>query len=375
MGIIRSEVQAVIRSKWKIVLLFVLPVTISAYFGLLFRQGSVQHIRTVVVDQDGSALSRRLVQEFSENQSFKVVGRAATVQEAVNLIDAEQADFALVVPAAFSSSVKQTKPAKVGLLADAGNMAISSTALKKASQIILTFNGGVAIQVLEGKGFPETAATKLANPVEIHSVELGNPSGSYGDFLLWGLVGAVAHFPIILLAAVSLNGSGHRPSPGLVAGKIAAYSLLGCAEMLLSLAVAFLIYPLTFKGSLWALLLIAALFVLAIVSLGLMLSAALPSQVTASQAAIVVALPALILSGYTWPLSQIPWSIRILGEIEPLTYFVNPLRELALSGAVTPLYRQGAAVLGAMAVAFYLLTCLIIFGKKGCSWKKAPLAN
>lgn len=192
---------------------------------------------------------------------------------------------------------------------------------------------------------------------------------------LWGLVGAVAHFPIILLAAVSLNGSGHKPSPGLVAGKIAAYSLLGCAEMLLSLAVAFLIYPLTFKGSLWALLLIAALFVLAIVSLGLMLSAALPSQVTASQAAIVVALPALILSGYTWPLSQIPWSIRILGEIEPLTYFVNPLRELALSGAVTPLYRQGAAVLGAMAVAFYLLTCLIIFGKKGCSWKKAPLAN
>jgi ABC-2 type transport system permease protein len=84
-------------------------------------------------------------------------------------------------------------------------MAISSNAVKRASEIILTFNAGAEIHMLEGKGFTSKEAENMALPLKFVYQQVVNPSGTFYDFLLWGLIGAIAHFPIMVFAAGSFS--------------------------------------------------------------------------------------------------------------------------------------------------------------------------
>ncbi|MGI6713150.1 MAG: ABC transporter permease [Bacillota bacterium] len=363
MRAILNQIRYILSSRWRIVLFFVVPLLVTVYLGLLFQQGIIEHTRIIVVDQDQSSLSRSLTQEFHDNPGFNVVQTMDSVQEAISLVKQEKADMILNVPYGFSRDIKKGQGASVLMANNAANMAISSNAQKRASEIILTFNAGVEIQRLQGKGLMPVEAENIALPLKYYYRQVGNPSGSFYDFLLWGLIGAIGHFPIIMLSAVFLDKKKRYSLKEIFVG-VTAYTLLGVLEILLCILLAVLFFPLTFKGSLINLILLVLIFVLAVVSIGTFLSVMMPNPVMASQGAVIVALPALLLSGHTWPMSGFPWFIRVLGFIEPLTYFVDPLRDLGLRGQTTAFYWKGIAVLFLMAVFYNTISLLICWYRR-----------
>ncbi|MEL7564762.1 MAG: ABC transporter permease [Dehalobacterium sp.] len=359
------EFKLFLSSPWRVVLFLIFPILITVYYGLVFSDGVIEQGRIVIVDRDQTAVSRNLVQQFRDNKGFRVVQDADSVATALTLVWEEKADMVLAVPDNFSRDIKKGKSPSLLVIPNAANMAISSNAMKRASEIILTFNGGLEIKKLEAKGYNSYQAEKIALPLQLHYRQIRNPSGNFYDFLVWGLIGAIGHFPIMVFSATALDRKKEEIGHKKFLFRFLVYVLFGMGELLLSLLVGVAFFPMTFFGGLVSviyLVLLVGLFAMAVTALGMLLSLLVPDRAMASQAASIVALPALILSGYTWPMSGFPWFIRLLGCLEPLTYFADPLRRLVLTGRVEYDYWYNCAILLIM---FLILfgTILVVLGK------------
>lgn len=370
-----KEIKLFLASRWRVVLFLILPPLITVYYCLVFQDGVIEHTRLVIVDQDQTSLSRNLVSQFRDNKGFHVVAYADNVNTAFSLINQEKADMVLAVPSGFGSDIKAGKSPELLIAANAANMAISSNGMKRAGEIILTFNGGIEIKKLEGLGYTSREAEKIVQPLVFQYRQVGNPSGTFYDFLVWGLIGAVGHFPIMLFSATAFNRKKEMVTPGIFVPRFCVYTLFGVGQLLISILIGIVFFPMTFSGGILSLVLLVSIFTMAVTGLGMLLSLIIPDRAIVVQAATIVALPALILSGYTWPMSGFPGFVRVLGHLEPLTYFVNPLRRLALTGLVDDVYRFNCAILLIMFLLFFGAAFLVLGkGKVVHRWKKENLA-
>ena len=143
----------------------------------------------------------------------------------------------------------------------------------------------------------------------------------------------------------------------IVIGKLVPYFVLGMASMAVCTAVAFFLYGIPFRGSLVALVVVSAAFLLTALGQGFLISTVTRNQFLASQAALVSAfLPAFILSGFIFEISSMPWLIRMLARIIPARYFVTNLQTLFLAGDIWALLQPNLIFLLAIAGLLFALT-------------------
>jgi ABC-2 type transport system permease protein len=143
----------------------------------------------------------------------------------------------------------------------------------------------------------------------------------------------------------------------IVFGKLVPYFVLGMASMAVCTAVAFFLYGIPFRGSLPALAIASAAFLLTALGQGFLISTVTRNQFLASQAALVSAfLPAFILSGFVFEIASMPWIIRRLAQIIPARYFVTNLQTLFLTGDIWSLMRTNILILLGLAGILFALT-------------------
>ena len=105
---------------------------------------------------------------------------------------------------------------------------------------------------------------------------------------------------------------------------------------------------------------LSLLFVLSMASIGILVSAAVPSQLKATEILMVMAAPAFLLSGYTWPLSQMPQAVAAVAKLIPTTHFLEALRKIILADASMLHLLPEAVFLALLAVIPFAATILIV---------------
>ena len=146
-------------------------------------------------------------------------------------------------------------------------------------------------------------------------------------------------------------------APEIIFGKLVPYFILGMASMAVCTAVAFFLYGIPFRGSLPALAVASAAFLLTALGQGFLISTVTRNQFLASQAALVTGfLPAFILSGFVFEIASMPWIIRQLAKIIPARYFVTNLQTLFLAGDIWGLMRANILALLLLAALLFALT-------------------
>jgi len=146
-------------------------------------------------------------------------------------------------------------------------------------------------------------------------------------------------------------------APEIIFGKLVPYFILGMASMAVCTAVAFFLYGIPFRGSLPALAVASAAFLLTALGQGFLISTVTRNQFLASQAALVTGfLPAFILSGFVFEIASMPWIIRQLAKIIPARYFVTNLQTLFLAGDIWDLMRANILALLVLAGLLFALT-------------------
>lgn len=359
-GVFEREWRTIFADKTIRNVMLIVPVLYCAMFGWLYSAQRVTDLPLVVVDQDRSALSRELVRALDQDQTFHLTRQLSSEAEAMAEIDAAKAAVAVVIPPDLERDVKLGREAAVLTLVDGSNLMVSNTAVRAANADIKTISAGVTLKKLAARGQWGSVGERTFTGIDYRYRILFNPTFSYFDFMVMGLVGAALQQVLLLGVALGATrekeaGTWRRtleatPFLPLWLGKILPYWLVTMTMTVICLAIAVFGFGLPVHGALWQVVLVSAVFDLAVGALGFLISFAFETQLMATQVAMLIAVPSFMLSGFTWPQMAMPQPLALVSQILPLTYYLHAFREVVSKG-------HG---LGAIAVDFLALIMMTL---------------
>lgn len=337
----RNEINRLLNNKRDFVILIGGPILYMVLFGFLYSYNVVNHIDTVVWDQDNTSLSRTVVNYYGDSDRFNIIGSVDNQDELKKYIDSGKAKVGLVIPKNFMKDVKKQHGSQVLVCIDGTNMIISNAVVSSSIEIIQTISGGIGIKMMEGGGTLPGKAYNTVAPISFRPRIWYNPTFGYSDFLLLGLLGTVIQQILLLFASLAIvrdKNAGTVPETGFagmsayVLGKSIPYIIINYLNMNLVFFILIVGFGLRFDGNIFVALFLEAIFIIALVSLGVFLSIISKNELEATQVAMLLAVPSFLVSGYTWPLQAMPIGVQAVSRVLPLTYFVSSFRDIALKG-------------------------------------------
>ncbi|MHB1005398.1 MAG: ABC transporter permease [Chloroflexota bacterium] len=322
----------------------------------------VKHIPLVVADQANDQQSRALVRMLTTTQYFDVVATVGGQDEARTAIDRGDAKAGLVIPPDFTERILSRRTGQVQMLIDGSDPQVAQTGLLAANSIV---QAGMASQIQSASASMGLSIPPA--PIEFRPTVLYNPDLRSVNFMVPGLIGVVLLFQSLLLTAFAvvrerehgtleqLMVSPLRPWE-LMLGKITPYVIMSFWNVAVAIAVGVLWFQIDFNGSYALLLALSVVFLIGSLGLGLLISSVTSSQMQAIQAAAVILLPSMLLSGMLFPLENMPWFLRGISYLVPLTYFLRILRGIALKGLGVEYLWNDVLLLAVFGVAVFALS-------------------
>ena len=349
----RKEVMHILRDPQILAFALGMPLALMFLFGYAVSF-DIEHIPFVVVDGDRTAGSRRLVQAFTASGTFTLVAERDDPEEVETLFRSGSAKAALIIPAGFTRTRQAGREAVAQLLLDGSDNTSASITLGYANAVAL------ASQQQDMAALLGT----LEPPPQARVHTLFNPGLRSAVFLVPGLIVLILVMVAVMLTSLTLAREYERGSmeqlfatpvgrAEVILGKLGPYFVIGLVQVLLVVSVGVYVFAVPVRGSLLLLFSVSGLFLLAMLMQGLLISAITRSQMLASQvAAISTFLPALLLSGFIFPVETMPWPLRALASLLPARYFVHALRAILLRG-------NGLEVIWGDVLAILLFFCFV----------------
>ncbi|MCP3162056.1 ABC transporter permease [Myxococcus qinghaiensis] len=347
-----KEVLHIRRDIRTLYLALAMPVVMLVLFGFGISF-DVDHLELAVVDQDRTDLSRELVRQVTASQEFVVVQDGTSPDEAVGALRKGTAMSVLLIKKGFAEDVKRGG-AQVQLLVDGADGNSATQALAKAQALV------------------EMAGRKLGGPVRVAAPPLEarvrtlfNPDARSAMFLVPGLAAYLLAIVAVLITALTVAREWERGSMEqlfatpvgrleIVVGKLLPYLGIGLLQVLLVLTVGAWVFDVPVRGSLVALSLGSVLFLVGMLGQGLLISVVTRNQVVATQVATMTSvLPSMLLSGFIFPIENLPTPLKLISTLIPARYYVATLRGVLLRG-------NGLDVLWPQLVALALFAALML---------------
>ncbi|MEJ2656094.1 MAG: ABC transporter permease [Desulfobacterales bacterium] len=354
-GILRKEVFQILRDPSSIALAIVLPLVLLFIFGYGVTLDADNVPVAVVLDDNGPA-AREVSARFDLSPYFKTV-HLTSMTDATKLLSQRDVDGIVHLQNDFSEDLYKRNRAPVQVI-------INGIDANRA-RLIQGYTRGVLqkwTEVRQARGKPVALpAVKISQRVWFNEAAVSR------DFLVPGLITLIMTLIGILLTALVVAREWERGTMeailvtpirrvDLLLGKMLPYFVLGMLGMGLSVWVGVTLFHVPFRGSIVALFILSALFMLASSGFGLLISAAVRVQFVAAQISIVAGfLPALFLSGLIFDLDSTPRFIQIVSYVVPARYFVDISHTLFMAGDIWPVLLPNALALTGMAVLFISL--------------------
>lgn len=326
------------RDTRSLILSLIAPALLILLFGYALTV-DVKNVGMAVYDQDRSTLSRRLLDEFSHTEYLRVHRYITSYREADRLIDSEEIALAIVVPRGFEKRFKAGKSVEVQLLVDGSDSTSATVAMGYVKAILANFNLDIKVSELKRTGIAETKM-----PVEVKSRIWYNPELLSKNFIVPGLIVVVLSIISALIASLTISREWERGTMEtlittpvrayeLVFGKLIPYLFIGLFDIIITVLLGYFVFNVPIKGSFVELYLLALLFLVGTTSMGIMISSATRAQVLSVQVAIMVTyLPSFMLSGFVFPIQNMPLIVQGITYLIPAKYLIVIIKGIALKG-------------------------------------------
>jgi ABC-2 type transport system permease protein len=312
----------------------------------------VRNVPVVVADGDRSAASRELIARFDGSPNFTVIDAVTTVSEIEPFLERGRASLALSIPAGYGEAIRSRRPVKVQVVADGTDSNSTTVALGYATSLI----GGYA-QELVASELERTGGSGADAAIDARIRVWFNPQLESRHFMIPGVLALVLLVVTANLAAMAivrekelgtleqLNVTPIRRWE-LIVGKLLPYGLIALVDVLLVVAVAVLWFQIPLRGSFALLFVMSMLYVLCTLALGLFISTISETQQQAMMTATFFFLtPMIYLSGFIFPIENMPAVIQPFTYLIPLRYFLVIVRGIFLKGiGLELLWPQAAAM-------------------------------
>ncbi len=358
-AVAKKEFLHVLRDPRSLMMGIGMPMMLLFLFGYALTM-DVDRVPLVVWDQAGTHESREFISRFSGSRYFDLRVRTDSYRGIETAIDRREALIALVIPPDFSRRLSQGEPAPVQTILDGSDPNTATIALGYAEATAQSYSRQVAMAQQLRKGpLPRVPTLELKPRVWFNTDMVSR------NFIFPGLIAVVMMIMAAILTSLSMareweTGTMEQlvatplTAGELILGKLAPYFVIGVLDLVLCIGVGEFVFDVPLRGSLWLLAPLALIFLFSALSFGLLLSIITKSQLLASQLAIVTTvLPAFLLSGFIFPIENMPLPIQTVTRIITARYFVTILRGIYLKDV-------GLAVLWPQALFLVLFSVVVM---------------
>ncbi len=337
-AVANKEFLHVIRDWRSLIMGLAIPMLLLFMFGYALTL-DVDQVPLMVWDQSNTPASRDFVSSFTGSRYFSLVGSASSYREIERAIDERRALVAIVIPSDFARHLDAGRLARVQALVDGSDSNTATIALGYAEFIVAGYAEKVALAELR-----RASGATVSPPLAVEPRVWFNADMLSRNAIVPGLIAVIMMVIAALLTSLTVareweTGTMEQlistplTGPELILGKLVPYFCIGIFDLTLSLLVGRYVFQVPFRGDRPLLLAMSILFLFVALALGMLISIIGKSQFVASQFAMVATLlPAFLLSGFVFPIENMPLILRIITHIIPARYFVTILRGIYLKG-------------------------------------------
>jgi len=330
-AITRKEFYHLIRDYRSLYLAFAIPLLLIMLFGYALSL-DVDHVPTVFVDYDQSALSRDFIRKLQASSYFNVTGTLPRTQDAVEELDHDRVRVAIVIPSDFMKNITADREAQLQVLIDASDPTFGNIIRGYITSFVERYNQKLLVSFLNRQGLEE-----LRPPVDGRIRIWFNEDLESRNFIIPGIIAIIIMIVGALLTSLVIareyeNGTMETiksmpvRAPEFLLGKAIPYFFIGLTDVLVAILLGQLLFGIVMKGNFWLMILAASLYLGVALSLGLLISIRTKSQLMANQLAILTTyLPSLLLSDFVFPIVNMPKVIQFITLAVPARYFIDIL--------------------------------------------------
>ena len=334
-----KEVLQIWRDPRSLMIALLLPFTQMFLFGYGVNL-DLKHIPICTFDREGSQASQDLLKHFQASLYFAITGNVKSYPELIAAIDRSDCRAGIVIPPDFSERLNDVGTAAVQAVLDGSDDNTANIAWGYASAVVNSYSNNLQLSALDRQG----RTLQQVQPLAVQSRVWFNEDLVSRNFIIPGLVAVIMSLVGAQLTALTISREWERGTMELLVstpvtssevmfGNLIPYLVLGWVDAALCLILAVLWFAVPFRGTLSALFLTTTLFLAVILSIGYLISVLIRSQVGASQIALVVTLlPAMLLSGYVFPIDQMPAVIQKLTYLMYARFYVTIIKAIFLKG-------------------------------------------
>jgi ABC-2 type transport system permease protein len=375
-GIIQKEFSQTLRNTRTRGLLFGPPILQLILFGYAVNL-DIERARIAWVDADRTPESRDLLAAFQGSRSFSIAATPRNGREIQDLMDRGKVQAVVRVLPGFSRDIQRGSTAQVQILVDGTNSNTAAIVAGYAGQIVTAYAAKTFAVQQNTRLVPRTSLFGGPAPAVIpiltsRSRVWFNPDLKSRVYFIPGVIVNIIALVTIMLTAMSIVREKEigtleqlmvtplRPVE-LIIGKLLPFAIVGVLEVVLVIAAARLVFGIPIRGNIPLLFGCSLLFLLSTLGVGLFISTISQTQQQAMMSSFFFFMPAMLLSGFSFPIQNMPAPVQYLTYLNPLRYFMRIVRDLFLKGAgaeslwqsMLALALFGTAILGLSAVRFH----------------------
>lgn len=348
-----KEWRHITRERWTLAMLFAIPQVLVMLFGYVISN-DINNTPIAICDRSGGdPVARRIIAAFTAGDLFVIDQYIESESEIQSAFENGTVRMVVVIPRGIGSDLlRSEEPARVQLITDASDLNVATTIEGYASAIVhsVTAPGQMG------------GAVEIAPLIRTQIRMTYNPELKSAYMFVPGVVALIVMIVSAMMTSVTiarekemgtlrlLSISPLRPHT-IILGKVIPYLVLSAINTAMIMLIGILIFEVPCRGSIVALVLICLLFILAAVGLGVMISALVARQQSALTASLLgLYLPTVLLSGFIFPISNMPVVLQAVCHAVPATWFIDGIKSVMLKGASLGDIWLPLAVLAAMSV-------------------------
>jgi len=333
-AIAHIETLLVIRDKRSLGLAFILPLLLLILFGSSLSY-DVKNIPLAILDQDRTPASRALIAAFQGSPYYHIVAIRKGYPDLIRDLDRGKAIVVMIIPPDFAKRLSRDQEARVQFILDGTDSTTAGISLGYIQGIMERHNRTLR---------REAAQRSAELPLDLAVRVWFNPEMESRNFIVPGLIAVILMIIAALLTSLTLareweSGTMEtllslplRPIE-VVIGKICPYFAIGMINITILLLTSRFIFQIPIRGSIPLLYLFASIFTIGVMGLGAFISGAAKRQILATQLAIITTmLPAILLSGFIFPIHNMPLILQGVSYLVPARYLIRAIKGIFLKG-------------------------------------------
>ena len=326
------------RDRVTFAMMVMLPVVQLLVFGFAINT-DVKHLPTVIFDQSLQQEGRDFVSALTASEYYDIKYIAQNLTEVNEMIDSGQAKVGIVIPPDFSNNLKHNRSAVVQVIVDASDSMSASSAINTAQIVGLNKSQEILLRRSQGGA----AGSKVDVPYDVRIRPWYNPDFITAYYMVPGIMGVVLTMTMVMITSMAIVRERERGTLEqlivtplkvyeLMLGKIIPYIFVGYVQATLAIIVGILAFDLPMRGSLGLLYALTTVFIIASLSLGVLISNLAKTQMQAMQMSFFIFMPSVLLSGFMFPRAAMPDLFFAMGYLLPLTFYLEIVRGIILKG-------------------------------------------